>query len=199
MSNWCFTRINIINHNNDNKIENLYNLIKEWTSNNYEENDFGLQWLGNIVGNSGIGTIDEGKETDLMCRGSLNYIELVEKNQLLIETETAWVPMLRMWVKILDKYLPDAELIYEAEECSNELYSTNDESLRDKYIIDCWGIDEIESNWESSKENVINILQELLNTTEKNTSILINLLEDSKYSDMISVHKWTFDDISEWD
>lgn len=199
MPNWCFTRINIINHNDDDRIENLYNLIKEWSSNNYVENDFGPQWLGNIVGNSGIGTIDEGKETDLRCRGRLNYIELVEKNQLLIDTETAWSPMLKMWVKILDKYLPNAELIYEAEECGNELYSTNNESLKDKYIIDCWGISEIESNWEASKEDVINILQKLLNTTEKNTSILINLLEDSEYNEMMSVHRWNFDDISEWD
>ena len=56
---------------NEEKLEKFYHLLEEWTSKNYKENGFGLNWLGNIVGNSGIGTIDAGKESDLRCRGRL--------------------------------------------------------------------------------------------------------------------------------
>ena len=98
MPNWTITRITI-NHDDGNKLKEFEKLINEWTSKNYMENGFGLQWLGNIVGNSGIGTIDKNLETDLRCRGSITWIEC-EGNQLLIDTETAWVPMLKMWIKL---------------------------------------------------------------------------------------------------
>lgn len=134
MANWCLTYITI-NSEDKQGLQNLYNVIEKSMESNYKKNCFGLGWLGNIVGNTGIGTVDEGKETDLCCRGSLDYLELQDES-LLIHTETAWMPMLNMWIKLVDKYLPGAEIIYSAEECSCALYYTNDPEYIDKWLID---------------------------------------------------------------
>jgi hypothetical protein len=197
MPNWCLTRITI-NNENEKELEKFSNLLDEWVSKNYMKNGFGLNWLGNIVGNSGIGTIDEDGKATYRCRGTMTYSELFD-NQLLIDTETAWCPMLKMWVALLEKYLPDAELIYEAEECGMGIYSTNDPLYKDKYYIDCWDIDNIETDREATVQDVRETIQELLDTTETDVDKLIDMLEDSEYADKISVHKWDFDDVSVWD
>lgn len=197
MPNWCYTKITI-NHDDELRLKELENLIEKWTSHNYKENGFGLNWLGNIVGNSGIGTVDKNPETDLRCRGSLIYMENMG-DQLVIDTETAWSPMLKMWTKLLEKYLPDAELIYEAEECGCGLHSTNNPCMKDCYIIDSWDIDDIETDWEASEETVIKTLQKLLNTDETDIDKLIDMFEESEHSDNMSIHKWDFDEIDIWD
>lgn len=197
MPNWCLNRITI-NHENESKLEKLSKLIDEWTSKDYMENGFGHNWLGNIVLGSGVGTVDTNEETDLRCRGTITYSELYE-NQLIIDTETAWSPMLQMWVKVLDKYLPDAELIYSAEECGCGLYSTNDPCMKDCYIIDSWDIDDIDSDWAASEETVRITLQELLDTTETDIEKLLQMFEDSEHSDNMSIHKWDFDNVEVWD
>lgn len=198
MPNWCLTRITI-NNENQTELERFNELLDRWISKNYKENGFGLEWLGNIVGNSGIGTVDENKDTDLRCRGRLTYSEVVDDGQLIINTETAWCPMLKMWVKLLEKYLPNAELIYEAEECGNGIYSTNDPYMKGLYIIDCWDIDDIDSDWEASEETVIKTLQKLLDTNVTDVDKLLKYLRDSEYDDKISIHKWDFDEIDIWD
>lgn len=197
MPNWCLTRITI-NHESEEKLKELEKLINEWTSKDYMKNGFGLEWLGNIVGNSGVGTVDENQETDLRCRGRLTYMEYID-GQLLIDTETAWSPMLKMWKKVLDKYLSDAELIYSAEECGNGLYSTNDPCMKDCYIIDSWEIEEIDSDWEATEDQVKKVLQKLLETDETDVEKLIDIFEDSEHSDNMSIHKWDFDEIDIWD
>ena len=198
MPNWCMTRITI-NHEDESKLKELESRITEWTSHNYKESDFGLAWLGNIVGNSEIGTIDEKAETDLRCRGWLNWMEYND-NQLLIDTETAWVPMLKMWSKLLEKYLPDAELIYSAEECGCELYSTNDPCMKDCYIVDNYDdIDGVESDWEATQEYVVDILQNLLKTEENDIEKLLKMFYESEFYDGMSIHKWEFAEIDVWD
>ena len=197
MPNWCFNKITI-NHESETELEKLSKLIDEWTSKDYMENGFGHNWLGNIVLGSGVGTVDTDKETDLRCRGTITYSEVCG-NQLIIDTETAWSPMLQMWVKVIDKYLPDAELIYSSEECGCGLYSTNDPCMKDCYIIDSWDMDDIEPDWEASEETVRKTLQELLDTTETDVEKLLKMFEESEYSDGMSIHKWDFDDINMWE
>ncbi len=197
MPNWCYTRITI-NHENETELKNLYKLIEEWTSKNYMENGFGHNWLGNIVLGSGVGTVDTGNDTDLRCRGNIDYSDLND-NQLIIHTETAWNPMLKMWIKVLEKYLPDAELLYEAEECGCGLYSTNDPYMKGCYYIDSWDIEDIESDMEASEETVREILQNLLDTMETDIDKLLRMFEESEHSENMSIHKWDFDEINIWD
>lgn len=188
MPNWCMNRINIFCENKE-KLSKLEGLIKSWTSHNYCEKDFGLDWLGNIVGNSGIDNRESGDFT-VSCRGRLasmvNY-----GNQLAIDTETAWKPMIKMWKLIVDKYLPEAKLTFTSDECGNDVYITNDESLKNCYIIDSYGnIEYLEYDPESSENNTRRVLQELLRSDESDIEKLIDILEESDYSDDLAVHKW---------
>ena len=199
MPNWCYTTITI-NHEDENKLKELENKINELTSYNYTDNGFGLKWLGNIVGNSGIGTINENPETDLRCRGSITYIENFGE-QIVIDTETAWTPMLRMWVKLLEKYLPDAELIYSAQECGCEIYSTNDPCMVGRYMIDIWDYDEIgmEPECDATESFVVELLQNMLKTENNNIDELLKMFEESDFTEHMNIHKWDYDEVDIWD
>lgn len=194
MPNWCETKI-FINYENEKKLKQLESKINSWMQTNYLENDFGREWLGNIVGNSGIGTVNENPEFDVRCRGWLEDMR-VEDNQHILQVETAWIPMLNMWVLLLDKYLPDAEIIYRAEECGMGIYDTNDPSLVDKYFIDAWGEYAFETSWEADENHVIEFLQKLLKSNEEDIDKLLECFSGDDRSDEISINKWNYVDVS---
>ena len=161
MPNWCLTTITI-SHENEQKLKQFEEKLNEWMKGT--ESGFGNAWLGNIVINSKIGTVDENPKTDLRCRGSVVYMERFE-NQLVIDTETAWVPMLKLWQKLLEKYLPGGELIYSAEECGCGIYCTNDPAMLDCYLVDIWedvGMVKEDYCTDETEESVVEMLQKLL-------------------------------------
>ena len=195
MPNWCYTNITI-NHENETEVKKLEKLMDEWTSKDYMTNGFGNKWLGNVVLGSGVGTVDTNKETDLRCRGTIiDYYRT--GNELVINTETAWSPMLQMWVKVIEKYLPGAELIYNADECGFYINDTNDPALVGKYILDYYGDENIESDFEASEDTVRETLQKMLDTTETDVEKLINMAFEDDLD--ISVRKWEYSDVSNWD
>lgn len=195
MPNWCYTNITIY-HESETEVEKLEKLIDEWTSKDHMENGFGLKWLGNIVLGSGVGTVDTGKQTDLRCRGSIvDYCR--NGNELTINTETAWTANLQMWVKVIEKYLPDAELTYNTEELGCDISHTNDPDLVGRYILDYYGDGDFESDWEASEDTARKVLQELLNTTETDLEKLIQMTYEDDLD--ISVHKWEYADVTDWD
>ena len=195
MPNWCYTNITI-NHENETEVKKLEKLMDEWTSKDYMTNGFGNKWLGNVVLGSGVGTVDTNKETDLRCRGTIiDYYRT--GNELVINTETAWSPMLQMWVKVIEKYLPGAELIYNADDCGFDINDTNDPALVGKYILDYYGDENIESDFEASEDTVRETLQKMLDTTETDVEKLINMAFEDDLD--ISVRKWEYSDVSNWD
>lgn len=107
--------------------------------------------------------------------------------------------MLQMWLKLIDKYLPGAKLFYKAEECGCKIQNTNDPELIEKYAIDSWDIDSIEPNSEASEEMVKELLQPLLNTEESDIQKLIQMLEESEYSDGMAIRKWEYLSAKSWD
>ena len=191
MPNWCFSSINI-HHDNQSQLEDFMKLLELWTSSNAMENGFGTSWLGNIVLHSGVGTIDTRTDSDLRCRGALNALELCD-GYICLQTETAWAPMLLMWKKIVDKYLPDATIYYTAEEDNCGFFVTNDPYYVGKYVIDAYDIDDIESDWEASEEEAIKTLQKVLETDETDITILLEAFEESDVSDRMSIHQWEYD------
>lgn len=192
----CISRITI-SHKEESKLKELKDKIEYWLNqNNYMEHTFRGDWLGNIVLGAEIGTVDAGKDTDLRCRGTVDDMELCD-NQLLINTSTSHVPMMKMWAKLLEKYIPDAELIFESEDGYE--YKTNDPELKGKYIIDAFDVPDMDSCWDCEEKFVIKDLQQLLNTKESELNTLLNLLENSDFNDKYAVRKWDFVDISELD
>ena len=188
MPNWCYTNITI-SHENPQKIKKFNDLLDKWTSKNYMENGFGLEWLGNVVGNSGIDTADEKHDFKVRCRGRIIYKAFDDK-VITIDTETAWVPMLQMWIKVLERYLPDAELIYTAEEPGCGIYYTNDPTVKDSYYIDSWS-QEVCTNPEGHESEAINVLQKLLKTDECNIKRLTEMLNKSNVDDVI-INQWEY-------
>lgn len=195
MPNWCYTEIRIVS--DDSKgMENLYKEVQEWTSKNFMPNGFGLNWLGNIVGNSGIGTIDTGEPTDFSCRGELLGMSISASNSrkdvLYISTNTAWEPMLGMWYMLADKYLCESEIYYTAEEPGCGIFITNEPELSGNYYIDAGDYLEDYYNSCSTREEVIEVLQKILKTDESNFNALIEELDESDFSECIGIHRWEY-------
>lgn len=195
MPNWCSTDITITGEKK--QVEFLHNKIEEWTSKNAVENGFGKYWLGNILINSGVISAEQlGKVPHPRCRGSIVYLDYDSKEEpaeLYIQTETAWSPMLQMWVEVLKKYNLDLEIIYTATECGCELYFTNDPCLIGKYIIDVFGdVEGIEPDYEVSEQDVIEVLQKLLHTDKNDINKLLKQFHKSEISEKMSIYPWEY-------
>ena len=104
MPNWCSTRINF--YGDKAALSDFHDKIEKYTSSSVKKSDFGNNWLGNIV--LGFGLTYDG-DSGVCCRGSLDFLDEANENgEFNIDTETAWVPMLRMWEKIIEKHYSDS-------------------------------------------------------------------------------------------
>ena len=197
MPNWCFSDITIY-HDDEEKIKALKEKIDEWTSKDFIENGFGHNWLGNIVGFSGIAEWKDDFRTPdgnlLRCRGAITD-SFYDARRLNIHTETAWGPMLGMWLLIIGKYCEGAQLVYTAEECGCGLFITNDPDVAGTYYIDIWDppeeFSDVDSEYEASKETVIEFLQRVLKTKETDLEKLFKMSDDIE-EQWFAINKWEF-------
>ena len=195
MPNWCCTNIKI-SCNEEKEARKLFESLEKWTSKNYKENGFGKSWLGNVVLGSGIGTVDTDEKTDIHCRGSITYMDIEDKD-VLLTTETAWVPMLSIFYGILSKYDIDADIIYTAEEPGCLIYATNDPDLIGKFHVYVYEeedealkkyIDAHDGNsFDADKEEITEMLQYLLKTNETNLDKLL----EKRYGNYVSINEWS--------
>lgn len=127
MPNWCTTDFVFIGLRN--KIEEFKSTLERYTSKNCIENDFGNNWLGNIV-------INEGKDFNcIRCRGEITFIEDIyedpdnEENAILeLQTWTAWEPYFNVFNLVLRRF-PSIKYYFYSEEPGGELYLTNDPEM----------------------------------------------------------------------
>ncbi len=107
--------------------------------------------------------------------------------------------MMQMWREINETFDLGFEIIYSAEEPGCELYWTNDPCEVGKYILDVWDSDAVgfESDWDAEEKYVVKILQKMFNVTENDIDILLDIFEESKYRDSMSIHKWKYVPINE--
>lgn len=191
MPNWCSTEITITCKDMS-EAKKLYELVEDWTSSDKMENGFGHNWLGNVVLGSGIGTVDEDVNTDIRCRGYITD-KYYSGNKVRISTETAWAPMLRMWVLIMAKYTPGAQINYEAVESGMEIYSTNWQEMAGTYYVDIWDHD---TSYCETEENAKRIMQLILKSDEENFEKLAYELEEEELG---VCHPWEIVPVTEWD
>lgn len=197
MPNWCYTNIHI-NHDDEQKLKTFSEQIEQWMKTPALPDVTWSNWLGNIILNAGIGTVDTGKSTDLRCRGSVTYLEFMG-DYISIDTETAWVPMMLMWQKLVDKYLPDAEITYCAEECGCGIFWTNDPLWADRYRFDTGGdeADHIGYVYDDyDAKDALKLLQEWLETDSEDISSLIAEAQDTFD---ISITPWEYVEICDCD
>ena len=119
-------------------------------------------------------------------------------NQLHITTETAWDPMLKMWQKVVDKYLPGAEIIYAAEEPGMCLYVTNDPTFDGHYNIYSWDEPYVENEYCADEQTTIKALQKYLKSDKNNIDELLKDYEDLNPGD-VCICKWEMYPLDYWD
>lgn len=140
MPNWCSTTIDFIGDEKD--VEDLRDKIDLYTSKQYLKTDFGNDWLGNILYGFGLGDRIDNPSNNLRCRGVITGYDDIEYGGSLckfrIWTETAWVPMIKMWNAIIKKHYGDRISVHWiAEELGCDLYETND---YDRYSYDTYKV-----------------------------------------------------------
>lgn len=190
MQDWCSSEI-YINHNNKNgELKRLKDLIEKWAGCITKENHFVSSSLDKVILNSGI-------DTDLSYRGTIEGINLYS-DQLHISTETAWEPMLKMWQRIVDKYLPEAKITYTALEPGYDLYVTNDPDYEGCYSIDSLDESIVESNFCATEQDVIEALKKYLKSDKNNLNELKRDFENLNAED-IWIGKWEQAPLDHWD
>lgn len=130
MPNWCNTSMTIEGPKEE--IQSIHRKIKEWTSRNYVENDFGKNWLGNIVVGAGF------SYKLLACRGLISSMdkEITTRQDepgtyyFQVQYKSAWTDINDTWEIILEKFAPNCDIYYIAEELGNEYFVTNDRDER---------------------------------------------------------------------
>ena len=145
MPNWCYTDMYIKGPKEE--VEQLNELIHKWISKSYMPSFAGDNWLGNVVHGAGFETSDEAVG-GYKCRGYIEYLgEMTkfkgEENQYYIEVqyESAWYSMHEMWYAVLEKYAPNCDMIWYAEEPGCAIYETNDTDelfFKDDYVVSCY-------------------------------------------------------------
>lgn len=191
MPNWCATRIRITGKEQD--LRDLQTKLESWTKPNHE-NGFGEWWLGNLVLNSGVGTVDQNKESDLTCRGSVENV-MMKDGDLWIETTTAYIPMMEIWQKILAAHAPNVELYYTAIEPACGVFWTNEPDTLGGYYFEPYDIDapdlDLEVEDVISREDLSEILRKLLKTDETNFHALLGQMEQ-KFKGQYQIEEWTY-------
>ena len=192
MPNWCCNCEIIAGPKEE--VKKLRDLIEEWTSKNYVENGFGLEWLGNIVIGAGFTIYDDDPVNGFYCRGNLSDALEIEEGkdgedwELHFQSLTACGPMPQMWYAIVAKYAPHCKYYYYSEEHGNQLYESNDVEHRffpEEYFVDVMYYEDdkapekikkyfAESSYEYSTEQIVSALQDILETNEENVDKLVD-------------------------
>ena len=214
MPNWCFTQM--IFHGEKEEIKDFHSKIKEWTSKNYQENGFGVNWLGNVLHGAGLGHRIDSTTDHLSCRGDITYLGDVDvfkdSNEATfnLDTDTAWCPMTLMWSEVIkSQNYNSIGFSYSAEEPGYEIYEIYDPygDFSDKYYIDIFVDGEDINNkklmqihdWRdyTDDEDLRDALQALLETEEQDLAVLIEQAENYKFKSehsFLYVRKYNFVD-----
>lgn len=129
MPNWCMTDIWFYSDNTE-QLKNFYDRVVEiYNGKPSQENDFGNGWLGEYV-DAFIPDLSE----EVRYRGSIEIISELDETVFAIYVMSAWVPMIQMWLAILNKHFPDVKLHYVGIEPGFEIYA---KSRNNFFAEDC--------------------------------------------------------------
>ena len=208
MANCCFTEV-VIKHEDREKLKELSEKIIEWEK-PYKGCTEANNWLGNIVANSGIesdihmisdsvcGKTRIYPKLQTRCRGELCDIAYDEENgEIVLSTDTAWEPMLQMWVRICEKFAPGAQLLYTAEELSNGLLATNDPDYENCWFFDPYDYRDLVSDYCMTEDALVEVMRDLLGRKDGTLDDLSGDFDD-RFGEQIGLHKWSMVPISAW-
>ena len=201
MPNWCSTKIEFTGAFAD--ITDLHDKIIEYTSKELVPSGFGNSWLGNILAGFGFADrIDNGNDR-IRCRGYVEDIADVtnrgDNSSFTVWTETAWIPMVKMWNTIIEQHYGNRISIHWiAEEEGYGYYTTNDIGWfgADYYHL-FWSIDKAdvcEGDYFNSPDEVANAINDLIANYELDAKSItendINTAEHNKQDLTLSGDGW---------
>lgn len=115
MPNWCTTEYTF--YGSAESLKYLYDKMEDTFDTLLVKSDFGHSWLGNLLKHCGL-DLDE-LPSNVRYRGDIVDFFLDDyddPSNLIVQTSTAWVPMVNMWDIIIDKLYLDLSYVYTAEE-----------------------------------------------------------------------------------
>lgn len=115
-------------------LKKFYDDLLKWSKSPTDSNS---QWIGHIINNSKIGSTNPQRDDYIFCNATVELILFSpEKKRIEINTVYDWNPNFEVWIKLKEKYIPEAEIKYEAwysEDCSRV---TNVKELTSLYYLD---------------------------------------------------------------
>ena len=203
MPNWCLTIFKF--HGSEKDLEIFDQKITEWTSKNFAQNDFGYEWLGNILYGAGLqDRIDNpDPEKCLACRGNIigSSCGCVD-GTMDVWVESAWVPMAKMWAEVIKVLGLDIDFSFSAEEPGCELYWNYDPGYGDFDDFEvhiCIDLDDKGFEEYTTEEDAVEMLNDIyhLNATDLDSAIAKCQKLIKSDDDYISVNRFLF--IKEFD
>lgn len=155
MPNWCYTSMYF--YGEESIVFDFYNKLNKWI--NAEESlcksDFGVSWLGNILGYTfGKDFVEEHKyDTNLSFRGLIQFLDEPEKFSAKKDiwffnayVMSAWCPLIKMWYLVIEKLYgknANINIAYTAEESGMGVYCICDPDhiiydTENVYRVDAW-------------------------------------------------------------
>ena len=200
MPNWCYTTYHF--HGKHNDLAIFRDKIIEWTSTGFTKTDFGDPWLGNILHGAGLQERIDNADLDkrLSCRGTMMDISEVEKDNILeVYTETAWVPMGKMWQEVIKVLGLDIGFAFEAEEPGCNLFWIYDPKNygdfdEDKIYLDVDLGDGVYFSEYTTEEGALESLNKALQTNAPSLAAIDVICEE-----YMSEHEDSFIRISEFE
>lgn len=202
MPNWCSTNIEFSGPEKD--IKKLYEFIdnKNGERDPNIETDFGARWLGYYL--LRVGLSDERYN----CRGTVADLSKISTTDNAFEfkiwTETAWGPMIQMWLAIIKKLeLNSIQVSYSAVEPGCEVYQTNDPEQAKLYVVDLYDEDEVDKkivdalgfdDFQDVTEEQLRegLLEVFPGEDNLSTEALIKKLDELTGDDGINICKWSY-------
>ena len=198
MPNWCRTEIRYLSDNKK-SLSDFEKKLNEWK----EQETYYLETLAlkSSVAQKKDNRIIDEEGHEVYCRGQITDISL-ENDYLYIEIWEAWSPHLRIWDLLRKKYLPNAELLFTADEEGEDILFTNDSSYEGIYCID------ILEDWFSEEDflkvfnldvhgtdekTLADMLRRILHSDKTDIDELISNYENSEYYEYFIIRKWDYD------
>lgn len=210
MANICMTNVTINSIDGDFSvgIKKLATLAEEFYKNNRH------RWLGAFAAACGVATITYEKRHDIIigearmldgkplsCRGEISDFDYDDHYAYInFYVEDAWGPHLAVFKELVERLVPDGEIIFIAEEPGFDLYVTNDPTLIGKYYFDNWGgLKDARSEFEMDEDGCEALISKINVQFEKEIKDIfgraISTFDDVKKltteADVdFSIHKW---------
>ena len=197
MPNWAYN--NEVIYGPKKEIESLHKNLINWTSVNYEENGFGLKWIGNIVLGAGFKVPKEFNPLkpydvdNLPCRGDIiDDFEVTDCDndfaKITFSSETAWCDVHETWDIILKKHAPNCKYYYMTIEQGMGLFFIHDcdqAFFPYDYHVEVYDFSENKKKTFSfepgyyNHEDLVYELQKFLKSDEEDLYSLISKIDDN--------------------